>query len=181
MSKPSLEDLVKECYSWSELYRKHNSCGTPNTRTLKKFIKDNSHLDVKHFDRHHSTRKYVDVLKVCPSCNLEFKTKSGGSAARVTCSYACSNSHFRSGEDHGNWNQDAYRTTCFHYHRKECVVCGEDKIVEVHHLDEDHKNNHKNNLIPLCPTHHRYWHSRYKYLVEDVVLDYIKDFIKNSH
>jgi hypothetical protein len=57
----------------------------------------------------------------------------------------------------------------------------EDKIVDVHHLDENRDNNDIYNLIPLCPTHHRYWHSTYKNEIENKVYSYIKDFIKNRH
>jgi hypothetical protein len=51
---------------------------------------------------------------------------------------------------------------------------GEDKIVEVHHLDGDRNNNNVLNLVPLCPTHHKYWHSRYKSNVEDKIYLYIE-------
>lgn len=46
----------------------------------------------------------------------------------------------------------------------------------VHHFDENKKNNTKENLIPLCPTHHQYWHSRYRFLVEGKIVKYIKNF-----
>ena len=49
-------------------------------------------------------------------------------------------------------------------------------MVEVHHLDENHKNNSPSNLIPLCPTHHQYWHSRYKEEIEQIVIDYITEY-----
>lgn len=94
----------------------------------------------------------------------------------VTCSYSCANKKFRSGENNGNWKQDTYVTTCFLYHKKECIICGEQNIVEVHHFDENKKNNSPTNLVPLCPTHHQYWHSRFKYLVEQKVIDYMNDF-----
>jgi hypothetical protein len=42
------------------------------------------------------------------------------------------------------------------------VVCGENKIVTVHHINENHNDHRKENLVPLCPTHHQYMHSRYK-------------------
>jgi hypothetical protein len=111
--------------------------------------------------------------KLCTVCSkpiLNFRISKG------TCSKSCANTYFRSGEENGNWRQDRYRTTCFLYHKKECVVCGENKIVTVHHLDEDNKNNDPSNLIPLCPTHHQYWHSRYRHLVQDVVYCYIKEW-----
>lgn len=73
--------------------------------------------------------------------------------------------------EHYNTN---YRTICFTHHKKECVVCGEDRIVSVHHYDENHNNNDPNNLVPLCPTHHQYVHSGYK----DLVIDKINDWMK---
>jgi len=38
---------------------------------------------------------------------------------------------------------------------KSCAICGFDKIVDIHHLDFNKKNNAKGNLIGLCPNHHR--------------------------
>ena len=109
--------------------------------------------------------------RTCPQCGKDFSGKS------TTCSRACANSYFRSGDNHPNWREEQYRSTCFLHHEKECVVCGEDKIVEVHHLDENRKNNDPSNLIPLCPTHHKYWHSRFRYLVEATVTNYLNDWL----
>ena len=106
--------------------------------------------------------------KDCPVCGKKH-TKGG-----VTCSYGCSNTLFRSGEKHPNWKQDSYRSTCFLFHKKECVVCGEINIVEVHHQDGNKKNNNPINLIPLCPTHHQYWHSKFRSLIENQVIGYIE-------
>lgn len=108
--------------------------------------------------------------KACIVCGNAIKNYKSS----ITCGYSCSNKHFRSGPNNGNWNDDAFHTTCFHFHKKECVVCGESNIVEVHHLDENHNNNDPSNLIPLCPNHHQYWHSRFKHLVEPVINEYIK-------
>lgn len=41
---------------------------------------------------------------------------------------------------------------------KACMVCGFDKIINLHHLDHNRKNNTKNNLIGLCPNHHKMIH-----------------------
>jgi len=38
---------------------------------------------------------------------------------------------------------------------EKCVICGFDKIVDIHHIDKNKKNNHSKNLIGLCPNHHR--------------------------
>jgi predicted nucleic acid-binding Zn ribbon protein len=115
-------------------------------------------------------------IKECVVCSKPIKNWKTG----YTCSNACSNKHFRSGENNGNWKQDAYRTTCFAKHEKKCVVCGEQNIVEVHHLDHNDKNNDPSNLIPLCPTHHQYWHSKFKYLIENKVRDYILNWQRNQ-
>jgi hypothetical protein len=112
--------------------------------------------------------------KICPVCEKEFEKKS------KTCSHSCANVLFHSGEGNGNWKESCYRTTCFLYHKKECIICGEKNIVHVHHFDENKKNNKPENLIPLCPTHHQYWHSRYRKLIEKKVLKYQKEFIDNK-
>lgn len=43
---------------------------------------------------------------------------------------------------------------------KECVVCGFNKITELHHLDMNHDNNSVENLTCLCPNHHKMVHHR---------------------
>lgn len=46
----------------------------------------------------------------------------------------------------------------------------------VHHYNENHNNNNIFNLIPLCPTHHVYIHSEFKYLIQNIVDNYIENF-----
>ena len=108
--------------------------------------------------------------KNCPVCGIEFYTRS------ATCSYTCSNRHFRTGTDNGNWKGTRYQTVCFDQHKKECVVCGESKIVAVHHFNCDHNDNSIENLVPLCPTHHQYMHSRFKDEILATVEKYINKF-----
>lgn len=52
------------------------------------------------------------------------------------------------GIDHDTWKQKT----------KSCVVCGFDKIVDLHHLDKNHENRNPGNLIGLCPNHHKMLH-----------------------
>lgn len=94
--------------------------------------------------------------KECPVCKNTHSKKS------VTCSYSCSNTYFRSGVNNGGWKGTHYRQICFAAHGRKCIVCGEDKILAVHHLNEDHSDNRPENLVPLCPTHHQYVHSKYR-------------------
>tara|TARA_Y100000310_G_scaffold341930_1_gene442904 strand:+ start:9128 stop:9613 length:486 start_codon:yes stop_codon:yes gene_type:complete len=48
---------------------------------------------------------------------------------------------------------------------EKCVICGFDKVVDIHHLDANKKNNAESNLIGLCPNHHRMINN-YKYKFE---------------
>ena len=118
-------------------------------------------------------------ITLCPVCDEPIKNYR----TATTCSYGCSNTLFRSGENNPNWKDDGdrgYRFVCFKYHKKECIVCGEDKIVAVHHFDENKSNNKPENLMPLCPTHHVYWHSGYRPEIEEKVLAY-RSWFKKQH
>lgn len=42
---------------------------------------------------------------------------------------------------------------------KECVICGFNKIVDIHHIDSNKENPSPKNLIGLCPNHHRMIHN----------------------
>ena len=48
---------------------------------------------------------------------------------------------------------------------KACVICGFDRVVDLHHLDKNKKNNSETNLIGLCPNHHKMLHD-FRYRVE---------------
>ena len=109
--------------------------------------------------------------KKCPVCFKLFYTGND------TCGYSCANTYFRSGSDNPNWKESQYRSTCFEHHEKKCVICGEDLIVAVHHFNHDADDNSPENLIPMCPTHHQYWHSRYKHLIEEKVIKYHEEFM----
>lgn len=139
---------------------------TPNARTRHKVLELFDNIETFLVD-------CTSVTKTCPQCLIEF-TKLKRDETK-TCSHACSNMYF----SHKRLRPDSavsYRIVCFRHHKKECVVCKETVIVEAHHYDENHENNEPSNFVPLCPTHHRYWHSRHKHLIEDVVHDYVKQF-----
>lgn len=44
--------------------------------------------------------------------------------------------------------------------KKGCVVCGFNKIIDLHHLDMNHQNNAVENLTGLCSNHHKMAHHR---------------------
>lgn len=41
---------------------------------------------------------------------------------------------------------------------QKCEVCGFDKAVDLHHLDQNKKNNSEANMVGLCPNHHKMIH-----------------------
>lgn len=178
MKQEDIIKIVKESKSKTEVC---NKIGLhTNGKGFKEFeiLISQYNIDISHFDRGNGKkRKYELITKKCPVCEKEFKVGKNQPREKQTCSYACSNTFFRSGKNNANWKEESYRTTCFLYHEKKCVICGEGKIVDVHHYDENNKNNSPENLIPLCPTHHTYWHSRFKDLVKDKIDDYVKTFI----
>ena len=156
---------TENTYTFDKIRGKKASCKYCGRETLVTGHK-------RHEDGCYLNPKNIRHCEVCGKPILNFRVN------KATCSRACANVHFRSGEDNGNWKNDAYRTTCFEFHEKKCVVCGEQHIVAVHHLDEDPSNNSPENLIPLCPTHHQYWHSRYRSLIEQTVVDYVSNWNK---
>jgi len=129
-------------------------------------------IDISHFDRGASKKTlYPKIIKKCPVCDKDFETQEGHPKQKRTCSYGCANSHFRTKEGNGqyalgvyakntgtsclNGYGTVYRALCFNKYDYKCALCDWTKVVEVHHLDENHYNNDIRNLIPLCPNHHK--------------------------
>lgn len=120
------------------------------------------------------------MLKICPICGQQFKPQK---QKQITCSKSCANTHFRNGENNGTWkggvSVDYYKKICFSYHDRKCIICKETNIVEAHHVDRNKKNNSPENLIPLCPTHHRYCHSNFRTLIEKKIDKYLMRYRKD--
>lgn len=117
--------------------------------------------------------------KICGTCDASFKWigRNGSKAFSRPkfCSRKCANSVGGKAKAQIHHTDDVarYTTVAWRHHKKECIICGEFRIVSVHHVNEDHDDNDPKNLVPLCPTHHQYMHSRYKELIEDKVNKYI--------
>lgn len=109
-------------------------------------------------------------IKFCVQCGKQLSQKQL-QYKNETCSCSCSNTYYKELRNKPEKYRNS-RTICFHNYEKRCVICGEENIVAVHHYDEDHNNNNVDNLIPLCPTHHCYVHSRFYYLIEDKIEQY---------
>jgi len=124
--------------------------------------------------RKHESTCYLNPenITLCKECNGPIKNYKHN---KGTCSKQCSNKYYA----HERCEITNYRTICFRYHKKKCIVCGEDKIVGVHHNDSNHENNDPKNLIPMCPTHHQYVHSRYKDEVQPIIDKFVEHFIRD--
>lgn len=115
----------------------------------------------------------IDHTKVCKCCGKDFifngRIKSKAYEKAIFCSRSCANNR----QEWWNGNATHYRTIAFQNWKQECAICGFDKIVAVHHIDENHDNNDPHNLIPLCPNHHEMVHSKWKQemlpLIEEAV------------
>jgi hypothetical protein len=137
-------------------------------RVIKVCVFCEKKFDCAVVKRHEKSCKLNPInQKECPVCKTKF-SKSG-----KTCSYSCSNTFFRSGKNNPNWKESRYQTTCFEYHGKKCLVCGETKIVAAHHVNKNHSDSRPENLVPLCPTHHQYVHSRYAEEVQPIIDKYL--------
>ena len=140
MTREELQEIISKSKS------KTDACkliwGYINGRNNKKLNKllETYQIDTSHFDKGaEKHRKNEKVTKICPISSKEFETLKN-KREKQTCSHACANSYFRSGANNPNWKESAYRTTCFMYHKRECLICGEFRIVDVHHLDGNKTN-----------------------------------------
>jgi len=135
-------------------------------------------LSTCHFGR---KRKHTYVFRICPVCQTEFETPINHRDEKTTCSHKCANTYFRTGKNHPNYKDDVkYQTLCWRYHKKECIICGENRVVAAHHYNENHHDNRPENFVPLCPTHHQYWHSGYRHLIQDRVEQYVLNFQRHG-
>lgn len=106
-----------------------------------------------------SNIKYQKIDIKCPICTNIFETQLGHPKAKKTCSYACSNTYFRSDINNGSFKngKHAYRNKAFFNNEHKCSICGYNRLIEVlevHHKDNNHNNNDLSNLTILCPTCH---------------------------
>lgn len=188
-TEEKLRDIIRQSHCKSSVADK---LGIPKNGTGGRIVNELlAHLqcDISHFDLSLKLRKHVRVEKTCPVCGNHFFALQGHSREKATCSYACSNTFFRSGKNNGqrakrvaklragtSWQ--TYTEICWQHHEKSCVVCGEFRVVAVHHYNGHHWDNKPSNLVPLCPTHHLYWHSRYQHLIKDQVDEYVNRFVE---
>lgn len=111
----------------------------------------------------------------CLSCSNKFlvteREKLHPQKDKYYCSRSCANNRQEWWKD----NATHYRTIAFQHWKCECAICGFDKVVAVHHIDENHYNNDPKNLIPLCPNHHEMVHSKWSNEVIPLIEELVKE------
>ncbi len=136
-----------------------------------------SGIDTSHFRKSGAKKTTKREVRECLTCGQQFECGFfKGKIPKVTCSRRCSNIVFPRRKAASVVGANGYKRICFQYHGKKCIVCDETKIVAVHHVDGNHQNVNPENLLPMCPTHHQYYHSRYRNEVEPIMTEYLKKF-----
>lgn len=104
--------------------------------------------------------KYEEVE--CHYCHKKFRRlksqlEKDNKTGFVYCSRECGNRH-KNEQVKINDDGVAYRRNAFEAYPHECAICGyneEERILEVHHIDENRGNNKIDNLVILCPNCHK--------------------------
>lgn len=173
-----LKQIISESYSLREVIQKLGWSDSGHRRRQLKRLVEEQNLSTKHFNPNIKKKKYERVTKVCPVCKSSFTTKKHPIKEGVTCSKSCAATWFRTGSNHPNWKgTQSYREYCFSLRGHKCAVCDEQLILDVHHMDENHGNNHISNLVPMCPTHHRYMHSKHRDLIQPKLDLYLQNMV----
>ena len=123
----------------------------------------------------------LDHHKNCISCGKDFIYKGRLNTKLYENSRFCSRSCANNRQswwntDNNKFRSNSYRSIAERHHEIKCVICGFDKVVAIHHIDENKKNNSPDNLIPLCPNHHEMYHSKWKHEVEPFIKEWQSQF-----
>lgn len=97
----------------------------------------------------------------CDYCGKEFqklKSDLNSLSGKYFCSHTCGN-RYKNISTTNLFNSLSYRRNAFLVQPHKCALCNWDKderILQVHHIDENRNNNDITNLIILCPNCHQY-------------------------
>ncbi|MFA5061193.1 MAG: HNH endonuclease signature motif containing protein [Candidatus Pacearchaeota archaeon] len=99
--------------------------------------------------------KYTPKIQICKRCKRKMPIHAKGLCA------GCYNSVFQVEKNKAYIHRKAHNVDLKTYRKvtKECVICGFNRIIDLHHIDTNKQNNNPKNLIGLCPNHHRMIHN----------------------
>lgn len=98
---------------------------------------------------------WIPKTRVCIKCNKNRPHQAKGLCPRCyTKTFGYSHIKRYNARRYHNLSLEAYKQVT-----KRCVICGFDNVVDLHHIDGNHKNNHPSNFTGLCPNHHKMYHA----------------------
>lgn len=130
---------------------------------------------------HENSKKRIMVI--CAYCGKPFEKVNNRLSSSKSGLYFCCRKHKDRAQSlkggikevmpkhygTGNGRYD-YRHRAFEEYEHKCAICGwceDERVLEVHHIDEDRANNDITNLMILCPICHRYL-TLHLYTVEEL-------------
>ena len=105
--------------------------------------------------------KIITQCAFCQKDIVRFKSDIAKSKSGLCyCSKECGNRHKNElRKQSGEWdNSGNYRKKAFDVFEHKCAICGwkeDERVLEVHHINENRNDNDINNLIILCPICHK--------------------------
>ena len=192
----TIEELKKQVWE-NSLHTCEYVSGLPKLKTKIRVrcVKHNEEFDVSYDIIRRNDRPH----KFCPKCQQEDRLKdrivfnceycgketslSKSKFERVNYHFCCrkckdlaqrvgSGDKF-AGLHPSQGHQSHYRSIAFNAYPHCCAVCGwneDDDVLDVHHIDENRKNNDVKNLIILCPTCHKKLSTHKYYLVGNKII-----------
>ena len=122
-----------------------------------------------------SSRRNKKIKINCDQCSVEYETTDYklNKSIHHFCTNTCKQLFYAINSDirgvykthNGLSVVSSYRKLAFDKYEHKCFYCGYQKFVDVlqvHHIDENRKNNNIENLRIVCPTCHSEVHKKYK-------------------
>lgn len=106
----------------------------------------------------YENKKTGEIVK-CKACGKEIYRRKSDMKKNISGNFFCSKSCAASFNNASSPKRQVtnYRIKAFRTYPHRCEICGffeDEKLLEVHHIDENRKNNDIENLIILCPICH---------------------------
>jgi len=132
------------------------NCGKTFSCSKSKIERNKNHFCTRGCYNHY-VENQIFVTCTCIGCGKSFITKRARSKTRLYCVKSCYNKNRNSTSKQTVNN---YRRRALETYEPQCKICsyGIEAVLNVHHIDEDRKNNEIENLVVLCPTHHKEVH-----------------------